>query len=307
MSLTPDPGVWIWIRIPVPRKGTRMHVISTHFPSMKDFLAPIRASKEGTTWIQYSGNDFSLTPGAVPGVSLDQFLMQAQTLHGLEDTIATIEQLAQGLAPTTPAVPRVTRKPAWRSTGATVSVHRVLRGQVATAWRGTEPVPRSLFQKTVTVLLPCWFPWRMSEASIQWTMCTNMAYAMALQQAGVSVELVAFAPAEDVWAGQASVVTITLKALGDAWKSQQLALVAQPAFLRRGMFRFYDCMAPRYGHNRACGHLMAESDYPAALRAHTAWQGPQQTLLGAGPGAHIGSAASAQAWLRAHLTAPSAA
>ena len=272
--------------------------ISTHFPSIHTFLAPLKASKVGTIWNSYSPNTFALQASAC-AQSLDNFLAQAESYTGLERTIRTIEEVAASVAVTVPVLPRITRRPTYASHGSSVNIHRVLRG-TRKAWHGTNAVTQPGIARTATLLLPCWFPWRMSETEIYYTMVANCAYAMALQATGLSLELVAFSPAANVWEQQDHVLTITLKALGDSWNMQALALLAQPAFLRRGIFRLYETMTPTYGplYMDHYGTLLQRTAFPRILKEHTRWTPAQAVLFGADPYDRIQDLDTATAFVR---------
>jgi hypothetical protein len=280
-------------------------LISTHFPSIGDFLETILASKIGTCWLEFKPNTHSLKSYAC-AQSLDAWCAQARSYAGLEPTIEKIEHLATGLLPSLPTVTDVRRQRVWGKQGSTLNPHRVLRGATK-AWRRLEPAPKIRQALTASLLLPCWYPARMSENEILWTNIANAAYALALQKAGISLELVAFPPSETVWESPDGLkdhaLTITVKALGSTWNMQALALIAQPGFLRRGIFRLYEAMIPAHGpiYHNGYGHLMPESQYPTTLAHHTSWTPAQATLYGASAYSRISEESSARAWLEVRL------
>lgn len=126
-----------------------------HFDSLYDFLGYLAETRH----IDHGGAQSATEPDDhFHGPALETFVQQCATLGGeLPGLIARVDALVDSILPALPPTDSLTRERHWRKQGAQLNPHRVLRGQLSTAWRKTQRRPVSDAYGPVSVVLPIWY------------------------------------------------------------------------------------------------------------------------------------------------------
>ena len=259
------------------------------------------------TFPQAHGADSSLTNGEeFAGPPLFDAIHDMRTCTGhVAETITIVEALVAELTERMPMGTDYRRTRTWGPSGSAINPHRVLRGQLRTAWRKTQRSPQLTDQGVLTLCLPASYPGVTGDNTILWTMATTIALAHALERQGRRVELWSLAACRNAFGGAASptdfLAAIRLKAADAPWSLQEAVLPLSRAWLRRLHFRLLEHAGVKdTGH----GHALGQADWEALCRAYLAEQGiPTDTVI-FGPSVEHGIAhqASALRWLKAAIT-----
>ncbi len=278
---------------------------SWHIPSLDALLTRIEGTKDGTgSWIRYPGAWASLQERK-DLLPLTDAITQARTLRGLEPHMARIQAILQDITAHVPAPQTLIRRPVWKSQGSTLSPHRVLRGS-STPWKARTPARVPRHGKIVTLCVDACFPYTVTSEEIAWTSSATLAYASALEHAGYRVNLYAVLAGSDLLSNSEDwLVTLKLKDAAAPWSIQAMAVVTDPSFLRRLMFRWWETLAtPEKPTNPTYG--VCESN-PRVIRARLAQVGlvpdlqDTQLVLGANMVDHIEGLSTACAWYTKQL------
>ncbi len=276
------------------------------FDSISALLACIAETREQGEWRRYQDHQGSLDSFQDLG-SLSDAVGMAQTLHGLESEIDTIDTLAQTLSTQVPAPASVRRVPAWGRSGTRVSVNRVMAGNLGHAWRRTERQARPQHGRVLTLLVPCSFSAETSASQIRYTCAASLAYAQLCAQAGYSLDVWACIGGRGMWADGTDCLTmVRLLAAGQAWQTQGVALSAHAVFLRRVLFRAWEQTEPTRGNLAwGYGHVMAQAQLVPHVERWAALAGMETATLvyGAGQEHSLTTPAAAQRWLTTQLSA----
>ncbi len=280
-----------------------------HFVDIASFISCLESSKDGTgSWKQYGEHHYSLdtNPGGTDcQQTLDAFCQQARYMDGLQETIQQIETLAGDLVLDLPRMPTIRRVKTWdRTRGSVIDPHRVLAGNTR-PWRKTSQGQTVRTLRTVSMILPCSYPYFMTQDDIVWTVAASCAFAMLLNNSGVNLELVGASLTTDLHTnGCNNVTTIGLKTLGSSWDLHGLALLCQAAFFRRGIFRLMEMSTEKYGQlNSSYGCAPSNRDkYRTMLAQHT-WPPSQGYLYVASYLDKITNHPTAKAWIHAQVKA----
>src|SRR5262245_6336165 len=165
-----------------------MSIYVEQWESLDAFLAHLASS--GTAEL---GPDHSQHDKAFYGqASLPTFLEQCRTLQrdDFGERAATIDGLAETLAGDLPAGVTLRRTPTWGRSGASVNVHKVLRGDLGHAWRRTtRQQTRQDGSGDLVIVLPSVVAADISHEQLQWSAIATLALADYARRQGRRVEL----------------------------------------------------------------------------------------------------------------------
>lgn len=176
--------------------------------------------------------------------SLEDMITSCRTLAGFDEAIARIESLAASLEATVPALPSVRRQRVKGASGYALNPHKVLRGDLAHAWTRMTRVTRPHGGRIARLMVCPMFSGSTSQNQIEWTTAATLALAAVLEASGRSCELWSVVPLNGCYKSAALHTTpaICLKPASVPWNTQDLALTADSAWLRRLHFRFAEML-----------------------------------------------------------------
>lgn len=289
-----------------------MSYVLEQFGSLDEACQHITTSrKKDGSWTKLAHNrSIDRESGDWGGVTLDELLpaITTLTLHDLQARIARIEGLAHDLEGALPPGETVRRLPVWSAQGSRVSVHRVLRGDLAHAWRTTRrhttPLPG---WGRIVLVVPAIVSAGVSTERILWSASATLALAAHYRSQGRPVELWSLGWHERVFDSYKHYLwMIPLQAPGEQWQSQVAALATYNEWSRRLGFRLLE-MASRTQGKFYAGYGYGVADNATILAwLRTVWapaQGlpPECLHLGATEHARIRNEDTARAWLTQQL------
>jgi hypothetical protein len=286
-----------------------MTIHTEQWESLASFLAKIA---ETAFWaLQHTD---SLMRAAWSGAAdLPTFVTQCQTLGRADfaGRARTIDQLAETLAGELPAGVTLRRTPSWGRSGASVNVHKVLRGDLAHAWRRTTRAPVAAGAGDLVVLLPSVVAAVTSHEQLQWSAIATLALADYARRQGRRVELWSLGYFDGAYQrGDSYVACVPLMRAGQSWDMSAVALATYPEWLRRLGFRALELGAETHGALRGgYGTQLAGSALLAWARAQWApaqHLSPESLMLGCSQEHGVKDRVSAERWVAAHLARLSA-
>src|SRR5262245_1594347 len=288
-----------------------MSICLEQWESLAAFLAHIASS--GTAELD---PDHSQSSDGFHGqASLPTFLEQCRSLNrdDFGERAATIDGLAETLAGDLPAGVTLRRTPTWGRSGASVNVHKVLRGDLGHAWR------RTTRQRTIqasggelVIVLPSVGAAAISHEQLQWSAIATLALADYARRQGRRVELWSIGYMLRSYKSDKSYVwCVPLMRAGQSWDMSAVVLATYPEWLRRLGFRALEMTAKRqgkvqdnYGVQLTRAALLAWARDAWAPTQHLA---PESLMLGCSQEEGVLDRRSAQRWVEAHLARLSAA
>lgn len=273
-------------------------------PGFLDFIEATRDAKTGTFQALHPGNppeSFGNPNTAKMGALLPDMLSNCRTLHGFDAAIARIEALADGLAAQAPALPTIRRQRVKGASGYAINPHKVLRGDLAHAWTRMSRVSQPHGGRLARLMLCPVFSWSCSATQIEWTSASTLALAAVLEASGRSVDIWSVLPLHGNYADAANnlQVNVCLKASGEPWNTQNLALAADPGWLRRLHFRMAETQ-PGLNSGYSKVNFQVWRECCAALSLAQGWD-PASMLHGGLETHGITTEAGARTWLKATL------
>jgi hypothetical protein len=281
------------------------------FPDVLAFVQHIESSRDpivGDFPQLFPGNpQQSVKAGSsFGGRSLDAMLAGCRTLDGFTEQITRIDTLAQGLDAAMPALPSVRRQRIKGPSGYALNPHKVLRGDLAHAWTRMARVTQPHGGRIARLMLCPMFAGHITQEQIEWTTAASLALAQALEASGRSCEIWSVMPIfGDYTTGLETTAAVCLKGSGVPWQTQDIALSADTAWLRRLHFRFAEMLpglTPGYSKVDSQVWKQRTDDLARAL----GWENAS-VLLGFGTANGITDQTTAAAALRTRLAAMAAA
>ena len=275
--------------------------METTFPSLGTFLRHLTTTRQEETWVRYANSSSLDSWDTLP--SLDQALQQATSLQGLEPVIANIQAASAALQAQIQAPQTLRRTPVAHRSRGVLNVHRVLRGSTK-PYQARTPIIVPACGRILTLVVPGSFHALVADTQILCSNVATMALADILQDAGYQVTVRILAISRGLFQYQAeqtpkpaTCTWVTLRDSSHAWSIQAAAIIAQPTFLRRLMFRYWESLTPQHGP--------LTSYYGSAVSDKTqfaAFAGSDRSLvLGAGTWDNLQTLAQARNWVRATL------
>jgi hypothetical protein len=282
---------------------------TAYFHSVRDFLGHLETSQDtrgawkklGTE--RQDGNSSLKTDTDFYGPILDTFLAQCRTLDGLQRACGVIDTLAQDLSAQIPAT-SIVRQRTRGASGYALNPHRVLRGQLSTAWtrmaRAPHPVPG---HGDVVLCISPGASWVTKEAGFLYSSAAVAALALTLHAAGYRVAVWALTHMVRCWHdGESGILGIALLVPGDAWQTQTLALTTQKAWHRRLQFRWMEMQQARHGGMDNAYGYSAQAGTPERQQALTRFQADHgledAVVLDGAHASTVNTLGAAQQWLK---------
>ena len=279
--------------------------------SLAAFLAHIASSGTKKWSLNSSQKDKSWSGSA----DLPTFLEQCRTLRrdDFAERAGTIDQLAETLAGDLPAGVTLRRTPTWGRSGASVNVHKVLRGDLSHAWRRTiRQARRDATAGDLVIVLPSVVGAIIEHAQLEWSAIATLALADYARRQGRRVELWSIGYFLTCYENGATYVAcVPLMRAGHSWDMSAVCLTTYPEWLRRLMFRAVEMTTPRQGEieegygTQLPGHALLA--WARATWAPTQHLAPDSLILGCSQEDGVSDRASAERWVQAHLARLSAA
>ena len=271
------------------------------FPSLGTFLRHLTTTRQGETWFRYANSSSLDSWATLP--SLTETMQQATSLQGLEPVIANIQAASAALQAQIQAPQTLRRAPVAHRSRGVLNIHRVLRGS-SKPYQTRTPIIVPAYGRILTLVVPGSFHALVTDTQILYSNVATMALADLLQDAGYHVTVRILTVSRGLFQYQvgqspepSTSTWVTLRDPSHAWSIQAAAIIAQPTFLRRLMFRYWESLTPQYGP--------LTSYYGSAVSDKTqfaAFAGSDRSLvLGAGPWDNLQTLAQARDWVRATL------
>ena len=229
-----------------------MYIIK-EYSSVHNMIETIETTKKGSEWTKLQKNepDDSVTyawayHGGVK--SLDDTLTEARTLQGLEQACHDISAIAEQISHTIPAPASIKRTMTYAHHGATLNVHRVLRGQ-AKPWRRSTQAVKTTLGKILPIILPTAVSASIDHEQIYWSTAATLGLALSAEHAGYRTELIALTACASAWGDTGYSHSVCLKAAHEPWNTQAVAIAMQPTWLRRCMFRLTEMVSSEIGED----------------------------------------------------------
>ena len=273
-----------------------------HFESVESFLQYL----DETMTTRYDGENRALDYLDIGwrGPKIPEFLQDCRTLGGeFPQLITRVQTLVNQLAPVLPPTPSVKRMRTWGKQGSSINPHRVLRGQLSTAWRKTRRDWTASYQGVVSLVIPTLYAGAFDQDTIAWMAAVPLALAQVIEASGRRTEVWGLCySARNTWLDHRHLPLsslVRLKAAEGPWSLHGPVFTIHPAFTRRLVFRLMETLGPvngTYGNvsytqevfdQHACHALAAFAGVPAS-----------RVLCGPWPMTHpIDSADAAVRWL----------
>jgi hypothetical protein len=189
--------------------------------------------------------------GKQRGEPLETYLEYCKTYSApyLKKRSKNIAQLTDQLQATGIQAVSMKRKQVWTSRGNTLNPHKVLRGQLSTAWRRTVREQRSSTMGRIAIILPIAVSYGVETSIIHAMTAATLALADIAQKAGRSVDLYGVSYGAQTFAsGTDSHIAIIPLMLGhQVWSIHNVAMTTSEACFRRLCFRLWEIEQPRLG------------------------------------------------------------
>lgn len=219
------------------------------FPDVRAFVAAIESTRDPKSHgfdVLHPGNpNHSVESGPdFAHRTLEDMLTSCRTLAGFDESIARIESLAADLEATVPTLPSIRRQRVKGASGYALNPHKVLRGDLAHAWTRMARVTQPHGGRIARLMVCPMFSGDTSQSQIAWTTAATLALAAVLEASGRSCELWSIVPINGCYKSDAlhTTAAVCLKSAGEVWNTQNIALTADSAWLRRLHFRFAEML-----------------------------------------------------------------
>ncbi len=259
----------------------------------------------------------SIDPGRQDflGMPLQEFRYQCQegTLPELAERVDTIESMAAGMLGSIAVGETVRRHQVWSRQGHTVSIHKVLRGDLGRAWRkSVRALEASPAQGRVVLVIPSSVSADVKGVERYWMLVASAGLAEHCYKQGRPVEIWSCGVHTNVfedapYKGHNFVNLVCLRRSQDPWDVGTLVLTTYVEWLRRLQFRALEMHQEVQGsiaYNY--GSVMSRKDMLAMLQ--TDWApaqgiGAATLMLGCTQEDKVTSLDTAKAWVQAQLQA----
>jgi len=287
----------------------------TYYGSLAHALDTIDASRDGDSWLNYRKKDPSYknhaidnTPNENWAESLSEFVGYCRNFDApyLQERIERVAQLSEQLDGEDLEASSIKRQQIWTRQGSRINPHRVLRGQLATAWRRTVRVQRSGVHGRILIVLPLAYSHYVTPEQIAWNTAATLALVALAKQAGRIVTLYGVDHTLNAYDQfQTGTICIPLLTSDSVWSSHDTILTTSAAFCRRICFRLFEIGQPIYGPISPCYGFPADKSTlrvwidntlapHAGIPAAACYVGPVQEDS-------IVSLETARAWLESQL------
>lgn len=234
----------------MPVAADRPYAIGLHvFQDVQAFVTALEATRDHHSQcfdVLHPGNPNQSVENRTTfaRLTLDEMLTGCRTLAGFDAAIRRIETLAQTLEATAPALPSVRRQRVQASHGYKLNPHKVLRGDLAHAWTRMSRVTQPHGGRIARLMLCPLFAGSTSQEQIEWTTAASLALAAVLEASGRSCEIWSVVPIHGCYKDDRLHLTaaVCLKAASVPWNTQDIALAAESAWLRRLHFRLAETL-----------------------------------------------------------------
>lgn len=284
---------------------------------MYDGMASVLARIEpyGETQLTTKENSSLRASTEWGGPSIPTFTKALKTLDPKfwEASMQRIGNLVESLSAEGLQAKDVRRKHAWGSQGYSLSMSRVYRGQLRSAWRQVKRETRIGATGVIVLVVPTTYPCTTKEDTIFWTAAATLALATKLEAAGRRVEIWGMSPVEYGFYGDGgmqntphSLNAIRLKRADEAWNMQDVIASCHKSFLRRYVFRLQEISAAEANDMVGGGYGSCLRQREWAALAHTyltKTQGvhPDAVFFGPTWSAGTPNAEKALAWMREEI------
>ena len=221
--------------------------IINEYSSIHNMIQVIESTKKGNEWTKLQKNEpddsvnYAWTyHGGIK--SLDETIDQATTLQGLEQCCHDISAIAEQISHTIPAPASIKRTMTYAHHGATLNVHRVLRGQ-AKPWRRSTQAVKTTLGKILPIILPTAVSASIDHEQIYWSTAAALGFALSAEHAGYRTELTALTACARAWSDTGYCHSVCLKDAQSPWSTQSVTIAMQPTWLRRCMFRLTEIVS----------------------------------------------------------------
>ena len=286
------------------------------YDSLTHVLDTIDASRRPDgRWHSFRDEDFSNQNQAIDNPprddwaeSLSEFMGYCRNFDApyLTDRIKRIAELTDELDACGLEASSVKRRQVWTRQGSRINPHRVLRGQLSTAWRRTVREQASSTQGRIVVVLALAYSAMTKTEHICWNTAATLALVALAKQAGRMVTLYGVHHSNAIYEQYPTfTLCIPLLASDDIWSIHSTTLTTSSAFCRRICFRLLEIGQPRHGP------IYTPYGWPSSGKELRHWvdttlaqhTGVPPTACYVGPvqEQHITSLAAARAWLESQL------
>jgi len=289
------------------------------YSSLEHALDTIDAShsrQDPQQWVDYSTRNPSFRNQAISipaskkwAESLSDFVGYCRHFDApyLPERVERIARLSEDLDACGLEASSVKRQQIWTRQGSRVNPHRVLRGQLSTAWRRTVRVARSSVQGRIIVVLPLAYSHYITPEHIAWNTAATLTLVSLAKQAGRNVTLYGVDHSLSAYENSPTgTLCIPLLTSDSVWSIHNTALTTSAAFCRRICFRLFEIGQPEHGPISACYGFPADKNtlktwVESTLASHV---GIPATACYIGPVQEdkIDSLEHARVWLESQLT-----
>lgn len=246
--------------------GQSKNMITAYYTSMASALDAVDKAKDIRFSETCKGKDQSCadsSPTMDRGEPLPEFVdycrhYSAPYLGERTSTIAALSAQIQGKG--LHAV-SMKRHAIWAKQGNRLNPHKVLRGQLSTAWRKTVREQRSSTMGRLAIVLNLAVSHSIPTEQIIWSTAATLALAEIARHAGRSVDIYGVSYSALAFEGTpAHVVCIPLLLSSQVWSIHNTAIATSPAMFRRFCFRLLEIWQPKLGPIRAGYGFPGRSD-----------------------------------------------
>ena len=241
------------------------------------------------------------------GVALQEFIGDCRTLasENLQTAVERVEELAASIdQETLPQGTEYRRRRQWGKQGSAINPHRVLRGQLSTAWKRTRRAQSLGNRGVLTLVVPGNYSGSLAADEIFAMTSAAVALGHHIEQHGRRVELWAIASGRNVFHGDdksEKIAAVRLKAASEPWSVHGAAIVTQREFSRRLWFRIMETSGVvSSGYGRPDEDWIWRAKSQAVLARYGVH--PDTVIFGPSQHAFLQSVQAAQAWLQETLT-----
>jgi hypothetical protein len=240
----------------------------TYYESLAHALDTIDASRAGDSWLNYTqGNPayknhaINNPPSENWAESLSEFVGYCRNFDApyLQERIERVAQLSEELDAEGLEASSVKRQQIWTRQGSRINPHRVLRGQLSTAWRRPVRVQRNSVQGRILIVLPLAYSHNIRPEQISWNTAATLALVSLAKQAGRMVSLYGVDHTINAYDKfQTGTLCIPLLTSDHVWSMHDTILTTSAAFSRRLCFRLFEIGQPIYGPISPCYGVPAD-------------------------------------------------
>ena len=227
---------------------------TVYYPSLHDALDAVDEYKDVLFSENAQGQDQSIqgksTSSMNRGEALPLFIKYCRSYSApyLAERASTIAQLSEDLQDTGLQAVSMKRHSVWAKQGSRLNPHKVLRGQLSTAWRKTVREHRPANNGRLAIVLNMAVSHTIPTEQILWGTAATLALADSCRRAGHNVDVYGAAHATDLFKNIAAhVVCIPLLRSSDVWSIHNTALSTSEAMFRRLCFRLWEIWQPKLG------------------------------------------------------------